>query len=58
MSDKTTFTNPSKPGADQQTEFIEVKYAENGKGERDRAKVTKTSASRGEKRFAQYPTAK
>ena len=58
MSEKTTFTNPKKPGADQSTEFVHTKYAENGRGERERAKVSKTSHSRGENRFAQFPTAK
>lgn len=58
MPDKTKFTHPSKPGADQSTQFTHVKYAENVQAERDRAKVSKTSATRGENRFAEYPTAK
>lgn len=57
MSDKTTFTNPKAPGASQETTFIQVEYAD-GQGERERSKVKKTSASRGEKKFATLPTAR
>lgn len=62
MSDKTTFTNPKKPGASQETVFINTGYdavnTSSPGSERDRAKVTTKSASRGEKRFSELPTAR
>lgn len=58
MKDKTTFTNPKAPGADQSTTFIEVRYDDSSQAERERAKVSKKSVTRGENRFGDYPTAR
>lgn len=53
----TTFTNKSKRGGDQQTNFVQVKYPETS-GERDFPQVMTTSATRGEDNFAKIKTAK
>lgn len=58
MNTKETFTHPQKRGADQVTKFIETEYSDSPMGERDRAKTTETTKSRGEDRFKSYPTAR
>lgn len=58
MKEKTTFTNPAAPGADQSTTFTHVKFADNSQAERERSKVSKQSVTRGENRFGDYPTAR
>lgn len=57
MKDKTTFTNPSKPGEDQSTTFIHTK-TEDMMSEIPKTKMSNESVSRGEKKFTQYPTAR
>jgi len=57
MEQFTKFTHPSKRGADQQTNFVQVKYPETA-GERDFPQAMTTSASRGEDNFDKIKTAK
>lgn len=54
-SDRKIFTHPSKPGADQKTTFIQTGFGDPME-ECPKAKITTESVTRGENRFAQYPT--
>lgn len=54
-SDRKIFTNPAKPGADQKTTFIQVGYGEPFE-EYPKSKIENETVTRGENRFAQYPT--
>lgn len=55
--EKNKFSHPNAPGADQSTTFIEVKFDENSRAERERPNVSKKSVTRGENRFSDYPSA-
>lgn len=57
MSDKTQWTNKSKPGDSQDTTFVHNKYPETA-GERDFPQVSQTSAQRGENNFSKIQTAR
>ena len=57
MSDKKTFTNPAKPGADQKTTFIQVGYGDPME-ETPKAKISTETVTRGENVFSKYPSAR
>lgn len=60
MADKTTFTNPAKPGANQNTTFMQTLHPESSKGDESRIvpQAVEHSVTRGESQFAKLNTAR